>query len=312
MATIVRKVGGKPVRTSNPPARNRLASTSSNKTKTKPNIGLVMNLELPDEPAEPEYNLATSTIFIHGEPGIGKSDFAAQFDTALHMMFEPGGKYLRISRLPLTGQFSLWEQFRKVIDKLVKTDRFQTIVFDTADLAYELCTQYICEEAGEDHINDGNLGYGKGLDMVDAEFKKQILRITGTGRGVIFISHTKSQEFERSTGAKNSKLIATIRDRGRRFINGFVDITGYYGYYGDERRLLIRGDENVDAKCRIKGRFMTKDGFPVWSIPMGDSAEESYDNFLAAYNNEQEEDGKMKRKAELSEVKARFRGRQRK
>ena len=319
MATVVRRTGGRPSPTTKTTARSTKTTTVSKTAQSK--IGSSLNLELPTEKSKPIYDLTTTTFFFHGEPGIGKTDFTAQFPDALNLAFEPSGRYLEIFRLPETGSFMSWDQFVRVVDKLVRSDRFRTIVFDTADLAYALCTSHICEEAGEDHINDGELGYGKGVDKVDAEFKKQILRLTATGRGVIFVSHTKAEEFTKGSGVKQQKLIATVKERGRRFINGFVDVTGYYGYFGDERRLVIRGSENVDCKCRIKGRFLTPKGSALFekrhdmrdvpvserilSIDMGDSAEESYENFVAAYNNEQTDTG-IVRKAELSEVKAAF------
>lgn len=305
MALLVDKSGGRSSRVGSvrkSPTPQMKASTDSTAAK-KPSL---VFFDLPDGPSEPDYDLGTATVFIHGEAGIGKTSLAKEFPDAVFLMFEPGARFLRVARIPDRGQFSVWAQFVRVVDKLILSDKFATVVIDTADLAYELCLNNVVEQAGEDWINEGSLGYGKGFDKADAEFKKQILRITGTGRGVVFISHTKSQEFERSTGVKYPKLIPTIKDRGRRFLNGFCDLTGCYLYDGNDRWLVIRGSSGIDAKCRIDGRFLTPAGKQVHSIPMGETSKEAYQNFITAFNNLQSKQNILTRAAVLSEVKAKI------
>jgi len=231
------------------------------------------------------------------------------FPDNLSLFFEPGGDFLEIVRLPREGQFTSWKkQFVKVIDQIVASDLYETITFDTADFAWDLAGKFVIEQADDDpdDINSGSLGFNKGNNRRLAEFKDQIMRLTATGRGVVFISHTLEKEMQKATGVKNMKLIASIEEKGRRFLNGFCDITACYCYVGGERKLVIRGDENVDAKCRMKNNFNTPGGDPVISIPMGDSAEEAYANIVYAYENKQKDDGELRRKAELSEVKAKF------
>lgn len=271
------------------------------------NRNIVSKTTLPDGPKKVTFDFNVATMFLYGEPGVGKTSFAAQFPDALFFMFEPGGRWLEIAQLPKDDKvFANWQEFVSAIDAIVASPRFKTIIIDTVDIAYEKASEKILEDSGEDHINSGTLAYGTGFDKADALFKKEILRIASTGRGIIFISHAKSQDFERATGAKYSKLVGTVKDRGRRFIDGFVDVTGYYGYFGDsEHWLQIQGTENVHAKQRIKGRFMTaRTNKPLYAIPMGESPEESYKNFMLAFNNKQV-DQHILRKASI-ETKARI------
>jgi len=303
MATVINRSGGR-VSTVNKP---KPVSRKSTKTPI-PTIDTDVDLTIPDEPCEPEYDLSTCTFVLHGEEGIGKTSVAREFPSPLFLMFEPGGKFLSMSRIPRNGQFSKWSQFVKVIDNLLKSDTYRTVVIDTVDLCYILCEQHICEENVEQHINDGSLGFNRGNDKAEFEFKEQILRITGSGRGVIFISHSKSVEFEKSTGVKHTKIIPTMKDRVRRFLKGFVDMTMYFGYSGNKRILTIEGSDDVDAKNRMgsAGRFFTPKGEAIRSVDMGDSAQEGYDNFLKAFNNQQVDPGDDVRTARLSEVKAKF------
>ncbi len=259
-------------------------------------------LTLPSEPTPPEENLESYTLALYGAPKIGKTSFIAEFNDPFFLMFEPGGKGLTIKR----RQIGKWEDFQQYVKLILASSDFRTIVLDTVDLAYESCSNWVTLEANEDNINEGSLGYGKGVDRADAEFKKQILAITATGRGVVFISHAAEKEFQEATGATYSKIIPSMKDRARRFINGFADIIAYYGYFGTDRYLVIQGNDKLDAGHRIQGHFQTPKGLPIHAVPMGEDPAEGYENYLAAYANEQEDQNILKRKADLGEKKIPF------
>lgn len=259
-------------------------------------------LSLPTEPTPPEEDIESYTLALYGAPKIGKTSFVAEFNDPFFLMFEPGGKGLTIKR----RQIGKWEEFQGYVKLILASSDFRTIVIDTVDLAYESCTNYVVAEAGEDNVNEGSLGYGKGVDRVDAEFKKQILLITSTGRGIVFISHATEQEYEEATGVKYSKIIPSMKPRARRFINGFADTIAYYGYFGSERFLVVQGNDKLDAGHRIQGHFQTPKGEPINSIPMGDTPTEGYNNYINAYANKQTEQHILKRKADLGEKKVSF------
>lgn len=295
---------------------NNRASASKIAPQTKANVAQPQKLSLPTKPVPPEDDIGNMTLLIHGEQGIGKTSFAAQFEDPLFLMFEPGGKGLSIKRVQINGWADTQAKMTPTgvltcsvdyaIKEILKSEGNQTIVFDTADLAFNMCQQWVTSEAGEDYINEGKLGYGKGAAKLDTAFQEQILKVTNSGRGVIFISHTGDKEFEVSTGAKYNKLIPTMPERARKFIKGFADVAGYYGYFGDERFFVIRGSDRVDAKNRLRDRFRTTKGEPIYSIPMGNDEKEAYENFLKAFNNKQIEPYEQKRKADLSERKVKF------
>jgi len=82
--------------------------------------------------------------------------------------------------------------------------------------------------------------------------------------------------------------------QGREIIEGLVDIWCYFGYDGNRRLLTIIGDDHISAGHRFAERFRTPKGRVIRAIDMGRSAEEGYENFVAAWNNkyrpEHEED----------------------
>lgn len=291
---IIARVGGLP----KTPARP--SSAASKPTMQKKTLGLT----LPDQPEPPDENLESYSLALYGPTKIGKTSLLSKFNDPFFLMFEPGGKGLTIKR----RQIGTWEEFQEYVTLIAGSKLYETIVFDTVDLCYEMCIDFIVSGSGEDNINEGTLGYGKGVDRVDKEFKKQILRITATGRGVVFVSHAAEKEFEQVTGAKYTMILPSMKDRARKFINGFADIIAYYGYFGTERYLIIKGNEQLDAGHRIDGHFRTTKGQHIHSIPMGGSPQEGYDNFVSAFNNEQEDPGILKRKADIGERKVKFAG----
>jgi hypothetical protein len=269
------------------------------------------NFELPNTKSKPVYDINHASLYIHGEIGIGKSAFAAEFDQAIHLMSEPGDKYLELFRLPKVGQFNNWDGVVKSVDNLLETTRFDNVVFDTAELHYNLVSKKLTSEAGVEYLHEGLLRFGKGAYLAEKLFSDLVLKITGSGRGVVFISHTKSQEFEKAGQVKYTKLVPTIEDRARRFIGGFVDIVGCYCYSGNDRILIIEGSDSVYAKQRMRGRFLTPRGERIIAIPMGNSSEESYENFILAFENKQKESCSDIRQPRLSETKVRFKPRDR-
>jgi len=303
MVTVKRsvvKTGGKPSTTN-----TRVSTRVSSSTRQRV-IDDEMDLSIPDGPVPVSKTLATAAIYLYGESGIGKTEFSSKFPKAIHMMFEPGAEWLQIPRIPRQGQFVHWAQYDKAIDNLIGSGKYDNVIHDTADFAWDLCAQDIYEAAGEADINSGKLGYNVGNKRHVATFRKAILKITGSGRGAMFISHSKYEEFEKVTGIKSTKMIGYTEKRGREFLDGFCDLVMCYTYVNGERYLIIRGSDNVFAKCRIPDHFLTPDGEQVFAIPMGDSADESYANFMAAYNNKQDDPCILNRVPELSTRKAKW------
>jgi hypothetical protein len=240
---------------------------------------------LPTTMSEPSKQLGDYSILIYGEKKIGKTSLAAQFPEALFMMFEPGGKGLKIYQ----QQIENWAHFKELTKLLRTSDQFQTIVIDIVDIAYDMCMTWTGQREGFGHPGDEK-DFGKSWKKVEKEFIKGIYDLVGTGRGIIFISHAKESEFIPHVGRPYNKIIPSMTGQVRSFIEGFADIIAFYGYNGRERFLTISGSESLDAGHRLKDQFRssTNPEEAIISIPMGKSSEEGYQNFMKAFNNEQE------------------------
>lgn len=238
-----------------------------------------LDLELPQEKSEPSDALQDYSLLIYGRKKIGKTTLASQFDGALFLMCEPGGKALRIRQVPVRN----WPEFRGYVELAIKDKATRTVVIDTTDFAYEYCLDYVCEKMAIDHPSDE--GYGKGWKAVRAEFTEVISNLLHSGKGVIFISHSKDEEFKTRKSETYSKIVSSMPGQAKDVLEGLVDIWANYDYDGKRRILVIGGNDEVDAGHRIEGRFKYPSGEPIEIIPMGRSPKEGYRNFVDAFNN---------------------------
>ena len=254
-----------------------------------------IKIELPDEPTLASTRFEDYTWLIYGAKKIGKTSLVSQFNRPLFLLFEPGGKGLDLMSLSVPD----WNHFLAIKAMLKKTPgKYNTVVFDTSDIAYDRAFAHYCKELGIDHPTD--IGYGKGWDAIKKGFRTEILDLANIpDLGIVFISHATEAEFIKIGGEKHTKIIPSLQNSPREFFSGFVDIIGCYIYYGDERFLTISGNEAMEGGQRAKKHFWVKghewdsdDPIRVHSIPMGDTEEIAYANVLKAWHNKQETAGR--------------------
>lgn len=244
-------------------------------------------VSLPTERSKPADSLRDYVWLLYGEKKIGKTTLAAQFPNAFFLMFEPGGRALEIFQESVTE----WTQFVGFVDALEEEpERFDTVVVDTVDLAYEACFDYMCTKLAITHPHDEN-DYGKSWGQIEKEFITQVNRLMALPSGTIFISHAKTREVRTRKGGEFDRVETSMAKQAQRHLEGVVDIWAYYGYSDTERRLLVQGSDYIGAGNRLQQRFQTPNGERLVSIPMGDSAEEAFRNVQRAFNNKQKEVG---------------------
>jgi hypothetical protein len=229
-------------------------------------------MKLPTRKTEIETDLSKYTIFIYGREKIGKTSLAAQFPDALFLMFEPGSKSLEIFRMEINS----WVEFVETCKLLKESTQYKTIVIDTVDLAFKYCSDYMCKKLVITHPSDEE--WGKAWGLIRDEFTQWMSYLGKLNRGVIFISHAAERDIKRLKG--DGYLISpTLAKQGRTVIEPMVDIWGYYGYEGKDRFLQLRGNEEINAGCRLTQNFIG-----IEKISMGNTVEQAYKNFMAAFN----------------------------
>lgn len=92
-------------------------------------------------------------------PKSGKTTIATKFPNHLLLGFEKGWNAIPGA---MAQPINSWSEFKKALrqlkDEKVRA-RFETIIIDTVDIAYDYCEKYICSNNGVDTI--GDIPYGK-------------------------------------------------------------------------------------------------------------------------------------------------------
>lgn len=249
--------------------------------KGKTSRGSEPELFLPSELSEPSEKFEDYSYLIFGRKKIGKTSTVSHFDRALFFMFEPGAKALRIYMVPKNGCFTDWEDVRKYVRLLAKGGHdFRTVVFDPGNKAYDLCLKWVCKREGIIHPGKQK-DYGASWKAVSSEFENIHAQLASAGLAFVVIAHEK---FNDDRNILEPKFSPATED----YYEGVIDNIWHYDYDGTERFLQIRGDKTIVAGTRCEGHYMTKDGRPIYKIPMGNSSSDGYNNILKAWNNAQE------------------------
>lgn len=213
-------------------------------------------------PHQVSRDLRGYSVFFYGEPKSGKTTIATKFPRHLLLAFEKG-----YNAIPgaMAQPINSWAEFKKVLKQLpdpkVK-EKFETIIVDTADIAYDLCEKYICANAkrsdggfGVDSI--GDIPFGKGYTMVAKEFDESLRSIVQMGYGLVLISHAVDKTFTDETGKEFNQIIPTLGSKPRNIVSRMCDIIGYSRAIQNEdgtttTKLFMRGTPRYIAGSRFK------------------------------------------------------------
>ena len=179
------------------------------------------------EPSKISRDLKGKFLLIYGQPKTGKSTFGSQLPRALFMNFEQGTNALAGIR---SQAILRWTDAKKVLTQLRKPqakEMYDTIVVDTASIAWQLCEKYICQRENVDSIRD--VPWGQGWNMLRQEFSEFWREITLLGFGILFIAHSKDKptEMRDEDGEAITAVCPDLPNQCYTIINSIVDIIGY-------------------------------------------------------------------------------------
>jgi len=179
------------------------------------------------EPSKISRDLKGKFLLIYGQPKTGKSTFGSQLPRALFMNFEQGTNALAGIR---SQPIFRWTDAKQVLTQLRKPqakEMFDTVVVDTASIAWQLCEKYICQRENVDSIRD--VPWGQGWNMLKQEFSEFWREITLLGFGILFIAHSKDKptEMRNEDGEPITAVCPDLPNQCYTIINSIVDIIGY-------------------------------------------------------------------------------------
>ena len=214
------------------------------------------------QPHQVSRDLRGYSVFFYGDPKTGKTTTASHFPESLLLAFEKG--YNAIPGI-MAQPINKWSEFRQTLkqlkDEKVK-EKFSTIIIDTADIAYDYCIRYICDNAkrsdggfGVDAISD--IPFGKGYGLVSQEFDECLRSIVQMDYGLVLISHATDKVFTDEQGKEYNKIVPTLDKRATNIVSRMTDIIGYSRVIKMEdgtqaTKLFIRGTDRFMAGSRFK------------------------------------------------------------
>ncbi len=231
-------------------------------SKADKNFNVPDKLALPTERKGIDEDLSHYTILIYGREKIGKSTIFSGFPNALFFSTEPGTKGLDIFEFNHEeGGVHNWAIFREGVKLLEKNrGKFEHVVIDTVDRAYDMCLDWVCSERGIEYPGTDSTGtedFGKSWRAVKQEFTEQIHKLRQAGLGVGFVSHSKEQEVKTRYGDRYTRIFPTMSNQARGVVEALVDFFFYAEYLQVEgapaRILICEGDEMVWAGARSAG-----------------------------------------------------------
>lgn len=214
------------------------------------------------QPHQVSRDLRGYSVFFYGEPKSGKTTIATKFPRHLLLAFEKG-----YNAIPgaMAQPINSWADFRKVLrqlkDEAVK-QKFETIIIDTADIAYDLCEKYVCANAkrpdggfGVDSVAD--IPFGKGYTLVAKEYDECLRSIVQMDYGLVLISHAVDKTFKDELGQEFSQIVPTLGNKPRNIVSRMCDIIGYSRPVqlengGTSTKLFMRGTPRYVAGSRFK------------------------------------------------------------
>jgi len=187
----------------------------------------------------------------------GKSTFGSQLPRSLFLNFEQGTNALAgIRSVPILR----WTDAKQVLTQLRKPqakEMYDSIVVDTASIAWQLCEKYICQRESVDSIRD--VPWGQGWNMLKTEFSEFWREITLLGFGILFIAHSKEKptEMRDEEGNPITAVAPDLPNNAYTIINSIVDIIGYLQVQMNqdgttERFLYTRSTPTVFAGSRYQ------------------------------------------------------------
>lgn len=215
------------------------------------------------------------SMLIYGTPGCGKSSLGAQAPKPFFLDLEDG--LSRIDGCERSPVLRNWAEVHRWLGFAFKTQDYQTIVIDTLDAMEGILTQKILA-SHRDKVTLSDFGYGKGHDILEAEWLK-VLGILGqikaTGKNILLIGHEQIQKFEDPSSENYDRFNIKVHRKSASIITAKMDAVLFARYEvffkekegtkkkraaGTGERLL----HTVEAPCWVaKNRFGLPDIVPM-------------------------------------------------
>lgn len=133
-------------------------------------------------------------VVIYGVPGVGKSEFAAQFPAPLFIDIEGSTKHMDVAR---TEKPTSWAHFMEIINEMVKHPEciaaYQTIIIDSGDWAEQMCIKHICDEHKIKALG-GNNDFGHSFNLLVNEWSQFLTTFDMLNKHRVVVVHSVKKQ----------------------------------------------------------------------------------------------------------------------
>lgn len=146
---------------------------------------------------------------IYGEPGVGKTTFAAGAPSPLFICVEQGTANLDVARARVPDDTSsvgdrdprTFDEVVSLLDDVATEPKFKTVVIDTLDGLETMIHAHVCKTGGKRSISE--FGYGKGEVIALDSFRivlGRLERCMKSGTGIVLVAHGKINTYANPEG----------------------------------------------------------------------------------------------------------------
>lgn len=227
------------------------------------------------------------SLLMTGEKKIGKTALAISGQEEYVFQYDVPQTRIKIREVyPNT-----WRLFRKFLANLTALEPFPftRIIVDGTGEWFNQCQEFTCKHFGVEHPSDE--GYARAWHFLRDEFTSavnELMRLQLKGCGVWFIAHAEWKEKKIKGGEKVDRLVPNLSGRCEEIVNSKVDGWFTYDFDGDDRIMVLLGNEYTGGGHRVDGQFLTTTGERVREVYLGTSAKESAAQMRKAFHNELE------------------------
>ncbi len=222
-------------------------------------------MPIPAKPTRPVDTLTTRASLLFGEPGIGKSTLCADIPRSIILATERGLDQLTAMRWEYAdGSYVIktWDDLILATKEALASGRFGTLVIDNLTGLCWLAERHVLNKHGQEHLSDGNLGYGVGAKLVGNLIRLYLNSLSVIRVGVWIIAHQATETIEARTGSYDRFIPSVPNDNKRRellnIILGAMDMVLYActtmiekdGVKTPHRVLRTQPSQEFVAKCR--------------------------------------------------------------
>ena len=204
-------------------------------------------------------------------------------NTGLLFAFEKGYSFLDgINVVDIES----WSDFIDAIDELEEDNEgFVYVGIDTVDIAGRLCQEYVLRKQstkdGKRYDAMADIPFGKGYELVEAEFSRQFARLDRIFGGWMGITHDKDKTVKEKSGLEYDKTMMSATGRTGDYIKNSSDFIVFIDIQTEKTRDKETRKQTVkeNRKIRFRGDGTTEAGGRISKVP--EEIDYDVDLFLA-------------------------------